>query len=709
MDIRGKRVLVVGLARSGIAAAALLRLKGAVVTVTDARPAPEFSDQLPEMLAQKVGIELGVHRVETFLNQDLIVVSPGVPWDLAQLRAARERGIQVYPEVEVASWFLEGTLVGITGTNGKTTTTTLLGRILESSGFPTFVGGNIGVPLISAVNRIPEDSVLVVELSSFQLEAAQDFRPHVAVLLNLTPNHLDRHPSFEAYGSAKAQIFRNQTAEDYAILNADDHNVMALAPALASTKVFFSRQRELADGVFLDGDDIVYRIRNLERVILRRQDVHLRGDFNLENVMAAAAAACVLGVEFEAIRDAVADFRGVEHRLEFVREILGVEFYNDSKATSVDATVNALSAFEGGVHLILGGKDKGAPYEPLRGMIEGRVKNVFVIGAAAERIAKELAGAAEFTYSGDLEMATNQAFDHAEPGDVVLLAPACASFDQFRDFEHRGQSFKDIVELLARKAKHLRVDSWQGEVAAPSLELVPESVEIDRVDADTHGQGLEPDEEPSPSELLEPDLQAQLPRAEPAAHDMEWPERSPEEVRDAMIEFLPADSPGEASESELPSGTAAATEPDVDVSEPRLIEMLSVPEEAPQAADDAELPIFESGTTLPPAGYLEHLDPIFPYEISGDEVPPLDLDFWDIERLTVPAQALAPVEIVTDDPLPYELVAVSATAARGTQDLSLSAPEASRKPGSNKKKRSSSGGDEGSGDSGSAGAYGPTA
>jgi UDP-N-acetylmuramoylalanine--D-glutamate ligase len=713
MDIRGKRVLVVGLARSGIAAAALLRLKGAVVTVTDARPAPEFGAQLPELLAQKVGIELGVHRLETFLSQDLIVVSPGVPWDLAQLQAARERGIQVYPEVEVASWFLEGTLVGITGTNGKTTTTTLLGKIFEASGVSTFVGGNIGVPLISAVNRIPEGSVLVVELSSFQLEAAQDFRSHVAVLLNLTPNHLDRHPSFEAYCSAKAQIFRNQTADDYAILNADDRNVMALAPAIAGTKVFFSRQRELADGLFLDGDNVVYRIRNLERVILRRQDVRLRGDFNLENVLAATAAACVLGAEFDAIREAVSEFRGVEHRLEFVREIVGVEFYNDSKATSVDATVNALSAFEGGVHVILGGKDKGAPYEPLRGMIEGRVKNVFLIGAAAERIAKELAGAAEFTYSGDLEAATRHAFERAEPGDVVLLAPACASFDQFRDFEHRGRAFKEIVELLARKAKHLELGIREDEVPTLTPEPTPETLETEPLGFDITGREPESGSQEPASEIFEAAFGIAPSEAEPAASDVspEWPERASEKVDYAITELLPADSADEVPESEFPSRTPGETLSDIAISEPRFIEMLSLPQNDVTAPKGVEPSIAESSSKFPELSYSKHLDPIFPYEVEGEEMPFLDLEFSDVAQDTLdslPAQALGPLEKIADEPLPYELVAVSAMAAGGSENLTLTGPGADRKRGT-KRKRNPSGTSEASDDSGDAGAHGPTA
>ncbi|HLW79987.1 MAG TPA: UDP-N-acetylmuramoyl-L-alanine--D-glutamate ligase, partial [Terriglobia bacterium] len=382
IEVRGKRVLVVGFARSGRALADLLRRRGALVTVTDSRPASEFAADLPDLLARKIGVELGVHRDETFLAQDLIVVSPGVPWSLPQLQAARRHGILVVPEVEVASWYLEGTLAGITGTNGKTTTTALLGKMLQTSGFPTFVGGNIGVPLVSAIDQIEPGSIVVAELSSFQLEAIQHLRPHVAVLLNLTPNHLDRHPTFADYVAAKAQIFRNQTRDDYAVLNADDANVMSLAPALAGRQVLFSRRQRLVDGVLLEGHDAIYRVRNLERVLFETSDVRLRGDFNLENALAAAAAACVLGADFESIRRAVKEFGGVEHRLEPAGSIRGVEFYNDSKATSVDATAKALAAFDRPLHLILGGKDKGAPYAPLRPLVETRVRQIYLIGAA---------------------------------------------------------------------------------------------------------------------------------------------------------------------------------------------------------------------------------------------------------------------------------------------------------------------------------------
>ena len=470
-NVQGKRVLVVGLARTGRATARCLERHGAQVTVTDSRPPYELRADVAELLALKVGMELGLHREATFLAQDLIVVSPGVAPELPELQAARAKGIPAVSEVEVASWFLEADVLGITGSNGKTTTTALLGKMLETSGFRTFVGGNIGLPLIAAVDQVSKDAKVVTELSSFQLETTQSFRPRVAVLLNITPNHLDRHPTLEAYVAAKAQIFRHQTPEDFAVLNADDPAVMNLAPAIAARKIFFSRKQDLPDGVFVADGQVYYRTGNLERALFGTREIALRGDFNVENVLAAAATACVVGADFEALARAVREFRAVEHRLEFVREVRGVEFFNDSKATSVDATAKALTAFGRGVHLILGGKDKGAPYAPLRPLLKERARAVYLIGAAAQRIERELMGAVELIPCGDLETAVRRAFARAIPGDAIVLSPACSSFDQFQDYEHRGRVFKEIVQRLATEAEtadHSRRLEERARIMAPA-------------------------------------------------------------------------------------------------------------------------------------------------------------------------------------------------------------------------------------------------
>jgi len=466
-NLQGKRVLVVGLARSGRAAAEFLHRRGAVVTVSDSRPPWFFAAEIPELLSRKFGIEFGQHGAETFLRQDVIIASPGVPWDLEALANAREGRIPVVAEVEAASWFLKGRLVGVTGSNGKTTTTTLIGRMLEGSGFPVFVGGNIGVPLISAVEQATEETISVAELSSFQLEGTESLHPQVAVVLNMTPNHLDRHPSFEAYVEAKARILRNQTEDDYAVLNADDTAAAGLAERTGARKLFFSRTQELPEGLLVSEGKVVYRVGHLQRELFSPADVKLRGAFNLENVLAASAVACVLGADFDGLARAVREFRGVEHRLEHAGDVLGVEFYNDSKATSVGATLKALGAFEQGVHLILGGQDKGAPYAPLVPFIKSRVREVLLIGAAADRIEQELAsplaGMVELVQAGDLETAVRRAFSKARPSEVILLSPACASFDQFHDFEDRGRKFKELVEALARegqaaKARRFRLE-----------------------------------------------------------------------------------------------------------------------------------------------------------------------------------------------------------------------------------------------------------
>ena len=462
MDVQNKRVLVVGLARSGLAVARALARRGAVVTVSDKKPPAEFRELLPDLIKEKIGMELGSQREETFLRNEMIVTSPGVPWELPQLQAARQRKIPVYPEVEVASWFLDGPLVGITGSNGKTTTTSLLGDMLKASGFPTFVGGNIGNALSSAVDTATPGTRFVTELSSFQLEGIHNFRPHVAVMLNLSPNHLDRHPTLEAYAEAKRKIFRNQGGQDYAVLNADDPWVAGLRPTVAGKPVLFSRTRELPSGVFAAGGKVYYRVQHMERVLFETRDVRLKGDFNLEDVLAATTAACLLGADFTAIRKAVREFKAVEHRLEFVQEIKGVDFYNNSKATSVDATLKSLGAFDRGIHLIMGGKDKGAPYTPLIPLIKERVREVLLIGVAAPIIAEQLKGSAELLPAGDLETAVYEAFARARPGDTVLLAPACSSFDQFHDYEERGRVFKDLVRQLAN-------DVAKGRTSRPLL------------------------------------------------------------------------------------------------------------------------------------------------------------------------------------------------------------------------------------------------
>ncbi len=345
-DLNGKRVLVVGLARTGIAVSLFSAGYGAAVTATDEKPEAEMAETAARLRAAGVKLELGAHAQEIFLEQDLIVVSPGVPAKLPALELARAQGIPVWSEIELAWRFLRGKLVAITGSNGKTTTTSLVAHILKTAGIATLVGGNIGVPLLALVESSTDSSVTVAEISSFQLETIQEFRPEIGVLLNLTPDHLDRHESFESYAAAKMRLFENQLDRDAAVLNADDPEITRRMPARGHV-YWFSRQKRVAEGAFVRDGEIVFRADGSETVVARRSDITLRGEHNLENVLAACAAAYLAGAPAAAIATGVKTFRAVEHRLEFVAEIGGVQFYNDSKATNVDATLKAVEAFPG--------------------------------------------------------------------------------------------------------------------------------------------------------------------------------------------------------------------------------------------------------------------------------------------------------------------------------------------------------------------------
>ncbi len=441
-------MLVVGVARTGVAVSLFSAGYGAVVTATDEKPEAELGPAPARLREAGVTLALGAHDSSIFLDQDLIILSPGVPAHLPALDQARARGIAVWSEIELAWRFLRGKLVAITGSNGKTTTTSLVAHILKTAKIPTLVGGNIGTPLLALVESSSDSTVTVAELSSFQLETTDSFRPEIGVLLNLTPDHLDRHASFEEYASAKLRIFENQLDRDAAILNADDPEVARRAPSKPHV-FWFSRLKRVAAGAFLHDDQIIFRNEGSEDVVARREDIPLRGNHNLENVLAACAAAALAGASPAAIASGVKSFQGVEHRLEFVAEIAGVQFYNDSKATNVDATVKALEAFPGPLLVILGGKDKGSSYAPLRDLLHQRARMALLIGAASEKIAAELGDAVSVARAGTMARAVEEAMNAAQPGDVVLLAPACSSFDQFENYEHRGRVFKELVAALA--------------------------------------------------------------------------------------------------------------------------------------------------------------------------------------------------------------------------------------------------------------------
>lgn len=449
MDLRNKRVLVVGLGRSGVASAFFLQEHGAKVTVSDTKSEAQLQSEVAALLDRGVSIEAGRHGERTFRDQDLIVVSPGVPSDQPQLQHARTLGIPVIGEVELAFRFLQGKVLAITGSNGKTTTTSLVGEILSKAGRKTLVGGNIGTPVISLAGKTTPDSLVVLEISSFQLETIEQFCPWIAAILNITPDHLDRHHTFEAYVAAKARTFENQRPSDFGILNADDPACVGLKDKVKGSLFWFSRKHAVENGAFLSGDQVLFRRDGRDEPILSRNDIQLKGSHNLENVLAAVTITTLAGCSPEQIRKAVTEFSAVEHRLELVTSINGVTFYNDSKATNVDATVKALESFSGNIHIILGGKDKGSDYTVLAPLLRERVKRAYLIGAAAQKIASQIQGAAPLLHSGTLDRAVRQAFEAATPGDVVVLAPACASFDQFENYEQRGRVFKELVHSLA--------------------------------------------------------------------------------------------------------------------------------------------------------------------------------------------------------------------------------------------------------------------
>jgi UDP-N-acetylmuramoylalanine--D-glutamate ligase len=429
-----RNVLVIGMEKTGMASVEFLRRQGARVTAADQKPMSVPWPDVPFQLQDQVD----------FQAFDTIVLSPGVPADLPRLKEAPN----VIGEVELAAPYLKGRTIGVTGSNGKTTTTALAGHILQSAGVPSQVGGNIGTPVIAMVATSREGQWNVLELSSFQLETIRTFRADAAVALNVTQNHLDRHHTFESYAAAKGNLFRTQTAGDVAILNADDPTCVSFAALTAGDTIWFSSAQTRIDGLWLERGQIWYD----GEALMPAAEVPLRGRHNIENVMAAAAATHIAGADLPAIAAAVRTFKAVEHRLEFVRELSGIDFYNDSKATSVDATIKALDAFDGaGLWVILGGKDKGSDYHLLRERLSAKARAALLIGSAAPKIAEHLAGAVPLIDAGTLDAAVREAYRQAAPGDTVLLAPACASFDQFQSYEHRGRAFKEAVQKLSPK------------------------------------------------------------------------------------------------------------------------------------------------------------------------------------------------------------------------------------------------------------------
>ena len=457
MELQGKKTLILGAGKSGVAVAKFLAERGAVVALHDKKPFEDWTEEARSLKTKKIGLLEG--QIPSWLLDqiDLMIISPGVPTNSIPARYVERKNAEVIGEVELAYRFLKSRVIGITGSNGKTTTTTLIGELLKNAEIETQIGGNIGTALITLAENSGEEMWTVCELSSFQLETIRDFRPNVAVALNVTPNHLDRYNFFSDYAAAKHRLFLNQTAKDTAILNFDDETTRSWAENLKAKVIFFSVKKKLESGLFLRGRDLVCRLDGAEKVLTTRDQMTLRGLHNVENVLASLAAGLACGAGVESMRETVRNFRAVEHRLEYVTEIEGVKFYNDSKATSVDATQKALEALAeepGKINLILGGRGKNALYEPLVRLIKENVRKLILIGEDAENIESQLKKCAKIVRAGSMPDAVLKSFENAESGDFVLLAPACASFDMFHSFEERGVVFKDAVQNLKSKTQN---------------------------------------------------------------------------------------------------------------------------------------------------------------------------------------------------------------------------------------------------------------
>ena len=451
MELKNKKILVVGLARSGVAVARFLATQGARVTITDMKDEAALAPFLERLADLDIDYELGRHERDSFLMADLIVVSPGVPMDIKPLLLAKAQRRPVLSEIELAARFITAPIIAITGTNGKTTTTTLTGRIFAACGFETFVGGNIGNPLIELVTSKAAVGRVVVELSSFQLEGIVDFRPRVAVLLNITEDHLDRYATFQEYIDAKLRIFENQTAEDYAVLNIDDPLVASCAANLKARVVPMSRLQELAQGIFCRDGALVFRWEGREERFATDSFL-LKGVHNIDNIMAALASTLLMGCSAAQALAAAESFAGLPHRMEFVREVNDVAWYEDSKGTNVGSVVKSLESFGPGITLIAGGKDKGGAYAPLAGLVRERVSHLVLIGEAKERIRGALGSLTDTHLADTLEDAVVLAHRLTAPGGVVLFSPACSSFDMFKNYEERGERFKALVRSLDDEA-----------------------------------------------------------------------------------------------------------------------------------------------------------------------------------------------------------------------------------------------------------------
>lgn len=450
--LQERKVGIIGMARSGIAAARLVKHLGGKPFVSDILSEERLADVIAELEREHIPFECGGHS-DRLLESDYLVCSPGVPSSLDILQQATQAGIPVFSEIELAYWVCRGRVLAITGSNGKTTTTTLLGEICKASGVPTVVGGNIGTPFSSVARDVPEDGLAVIEVSSFQLERIEQFAPYVGVLLNLTPDHLDRYQSFANYCDAKYKMFENQTAEHYAVMNADDPVITERSATYKSHQLRFSISDLTVgghppDGVFKRGTRLIGRLAGAEIDIIGVDEIRIPGPHNLSNAAAASAAALIAGIKPEVIASVLREFGGVEHRLEYVADIGGVRFVNDSKGTNVDAVIVALKSIPKKIHLIAGGRDKAGDFTRLLPEAANKVENVILIGEARNKIFEQVGRYIPVIMAGSMEEAVKKAFDLSHSGDTVLLSPGCASFDMYRNFEERGKDFKQVVKKL---------------------------------------------------------------------------------------------------------------------------------------------------------------------------------------------------------------------------------------------------------------------
>lgn len=455
MNLKGKKVLVVGLGKTGEAVFDFLLPRGAQVKVSEKKSPEELGSKVSFWKHKGVMVEAGKHEPKSFLEADLIVTSPGVPL-IPELMTAKARGVKIISEIELAYFFLKGKIVGITGSNGKSTTATLTHKILKEGGLPSYLAGNIGTPLISFVEESKKDNIYVTEISSFQLEHIENFRVPISVFLNISPDHLDWHPSFADYYEAKKKLINFQEENDIAILNQDDPLVWDLHKKAKSRVFAFSQKNKVAPGCYLDGDWILFS-NTKEKKLMPTAEIPLLGSHNQENIMASALVACLFGLPLDRIRESIKSFEGLEHRLEKVTTIKGIDFYNDSKATNVDAALKSILSFQEKIILILGGRDKGGDFKKLRDAIQDRTKKIILIGEAREKIKEALKNALPMNEVSSLAEAVKIGFSEAKPGEVVLLAPACTSFDMFQNFEERGEVFKQEVFNLKKEVEKERV------------------------------------------------------------------------------------------------------------------------------------------------------------------------------------------------------------------------------------------------------------